>query len=38
MDVHCEDGDQDLIVYGDQVISNEECDKNHVQQVNENPN
>ena len=27
MDVHCEDGDEDLIVYGDQGVSTEEHDK-----------
>ena len=26
-DVHCEDGDEDLIVYGDQGVSTEEHDK-----------
>ena len=27
MDVHCEDGDEDIIVYGDQGVSTEEHDK-----------
>ena len=27
MDVHCEDGDKDLLVYGDQGVSTEEHDK-----------
>ena len=27
MDVHCEDGDEDIIMYGDQGVSTEEHDK-----------
>ena len=27
MEVHCEDGEEDLIVYGDQGVSTEEHDK-----------
>ena len=27
MDVHCEEGDEDLIMYGDQGVSTEEHDK-----------
>ena len=27
MDVHCEDGDEDIIVYGDQGVSTKEHDK-----------
>ena len=27
MDIHCEDGDEDIIMYGDQLVSTEEHNK-----------